>query len=122
MSKPHLKTKGENSNYNAGAGIVGNNFNIDTLIPKKEVVEKKRVLLGVNLEKELADKVKCAAIEKNYTVTEILEVAIAQMFGNTIINEKALAKYNSKYKKKNKKKNKNKKSEVDIDTENNSNE
>lgn len=79
-----------------------NNINILDLINKPKAKEEK-VMLGIKLKKEVADKVKSFSYENNMTVSEVLEDIVGKMFESVELNEDALMAYEEKYKKKSKK-------------------
>lgn len=79
-----------------------NNINVMNLINKPKQKEEK-VMLGIKLKKEVADKVKSFSFENNMTVSEVLEDIIGKMFESVELNEEALTAYEEKYKKKSKK-------------------
>lgn len=79
-----------------------NNINVMDLINKPKQKEEK-VMLGIKLKKEVADKVKSFSFENNMTVSEVLEDIIGKMFESVELNEEALTAYEEKYKKKSKK-------------------
>lgn len=79
-----------------------NNINILDLINKPKAKEEK-VMLGIKLKKEVADKVKSFSYENNMTVSEVLEDIVEKMFKDVNLNEEALKAYEEKYKKKSKK-------------------
>lgn len=79
-----------------------NNINVLDLINKPKQKEEK-VMLGIKLKKEVADKVKSFSYENNMTVSEVLEDIIGKMFESVELNEEALVAYEEKYKKKTKK-------------------
>lgn len=79
-----------------------NNINILDLINKPKAKEEK-VMLGIKLKKEVADKVKSFSYENNMTVSEVLEDIVGKMFESVELNEDALLAYEEKYKKKSKK-------------------
>lgn len=79
-----------------------NNINILDLINKPKAKEEK-VMLGIKLKKEVADKVKSFSYENNMTVSEVLEDIVGKMFSSVELNEEALMAYEEKYKKKSKK-------------------
>ena len=91
--------KKDTETVGAGVGFVNTKYGIEALVSKKEVVEKKKVLLGVNLDRELADKVKSFAFTNNHTVTEVLEIAVKNMFDHIVVNKDSLEEYNEKYRK-----------------------
>ncbi len=79
-----------------------NNINVLDLINKPKQKEEK-VMVGIKLKKEVADKVKSFSYENNMTVSEVLEDIVSKMFNEVKINEEALMAYEEKYKKKSKK-------------------
>ncbi|MDB8791361.1 hypothetical protein PN290_14035 [Romboutsia sp. 1001216sp1] len=79
-----------------------NNINVLDLINKPKQKEEK-VMLGIKLKKDVADKVKSFSYENNMTVSEVLEDIISKMFDSVELNEEALSAYEEKYKKKSKK-------------------
>ncbi|MGL5754357.1 MAG: hypothetical protein ACRCYC_03435 [Paraclostridium sp.] len=79
-----------------------NNINVLDLINKPKAKEEK-VMLGIKLKKEIADKVKSFSYENNMTVSEVLEDIVGKMFESVQLNEDALMAYEEKYKKKSKK-------------------
>ena len=79
-----------------------NNINVMDLINKPKQKEEK-VMVGIKLKKEVADKVKSFSFENNMTVSEVLEDIIGKMFESVELNEEALIAYEEKYKKKSKK-------------------
>ncbi len=79
-----------------------NNINLMDLINKPKQKEEK-VMVGIKLKKEVADKVKSFSFENNMTVSEVLEDIIGKMFESVELNEEALVAYEEKYKKKAKK-------------------
>lgn len=79
-----------------------NNINVLDLINKPKQKEEK-VMLGIKLKKDVADKVKSFSYENNMTVSEVLEDIISKMFSSVELNEEALEAYEEKYKKKSKK-------------------
>ena len=79
-----------------------NNLNIMDLINKPKPKDEK-VMVGIKLKKEIADKVKSFSFENNMTVSDVLEDIIGKMFDSVELNEEALAAYEEKYKKKTKK-------------------
>lgn len=79
-----------------------NNINVMDLINKPKQKEEK-VMVGIKLKKEVADKVKSFSFENNMTVSEVLEDIIGKMFDSVELNEEALAAYERKYSKKSKK-------------------
>lgn len=79
-----------------------NNINIMDLINKPKPKNEK-VMVGIKLKKEVADKVKSFSFENNMTVSEVLEDMIGKMFDSVELNEQALIAYEEKYKKKSKK-------------------
>lgn len=79
-----------------------NNINVLDLINKPKQKEEK-VMIGIKLKKDVADKVKSFSYENNMTVSDVLEDIISKMFDSVELNEKALAAYEEKYKKKTKK-------------------
>jgi hypothetical protein len=79
-----------------------NNINILDLINKPKQKDEK-VMLGIKLKKEIADKVKSFSYENNMTVSEVLEDIVSKMFSEVTLNEQALMAYEEKYKKKSKK-------------------
>lgn len=70
---------------------------------KKPKKKDEKTLLGINIKKEVADKVKSFAYENDMTVSEVLEDVIEKMFKDIDVNEEALKSYEEKYKKKSKK-------------------
>lgn len=78
------------------------NINVMDLINKPKQKEEK-VMVGIKLKKEVADKVKSFSFENNMTVSEVLEDIIGKMFDSIELNEEALTAYEEKYKKKSKK-------------------
>ena len=82
-----------------------NNINVMDLINKPKQKEEK-VMVGIKLKKEVADKVKSFSFENNMTVSEVLEDIISKMFDSVGLNEEALVAYEQKYSKKSKKKQK----------------
>lgn len=79
-----------------------NEINVLDLINKPKAKEEK-VMLGIKLKKEVADKVKSFSYENNMTVSEVLEDIVSKMFASVELNEEALMAYEEKYKKKSKK-------------------
>jgi hypothetical protein len=79
-----------------------NEINVLDLINKPKAKEEK-VMLGIKLKKEVADKVKSFSYENNMTVSEVLEDIVGKMFASVELNEEALKAYEEKYKKKSKK-------------------
>jgi hypothetical protein len=79
-----------------------NSINVLDLINKPKQKEEK-VMLGIKLKKEIADKVKSFSYENNMTVSEVLEDIVSKMFSEVTLNEQALMAYEEKYKKKSKK-------------------
>ncbi|RDY22653.1 hypothetical protein CHF27_012325 [Romboutsia maritimum] len=79
-----------------------NNINVLDLIntPKKK---EEKVMIGIKLKKDIADKVKSFSYENNMTVSEVLEDIVCKMFNEVELNEDALRDYEEKYKKKSKK-------------------
>lgn len=73
------------------------------LISKPKQKEEK-VMVGIKLKKEVADKVKSFSFENNMTVSEVLEDIISKMFESVELNEEALTSYEQKYSKKSKRK------------------
>lgn len=78
------------------------NINVLDLINKPKPKEEK-VMVGIKLKKDIADKVKSFSYENNMTVSEVLEDIVGKMFNEVVINEDALQAYEEKYKKKSKK-------------------
>lgn len=79
-----------------------NSINVMDLINKPKPKDEK-VMVGIKLKKEIADKVKSFSFENNMTVSDVLEDIIGKMFDSVELNEDALAAYEEKYKKKAKK-------------------
>lgn len=79
-----------------------NNINVLDLINKPKKKEEK-VMIGIKLKKEVADKVKSFSYENNMNVSEVLEDIVSKMFSEVTLNEEALNAYEEKYKKKSKK-------------------
>ncbi|MGL5749358.1 MAG: hypothetical protein ACRCXT_02435 [Paraclostridium sp.] len=79
-----------------------NNINVLDLINKPKAKEEK-VMVGIKLKKDVADKVKSFSYENNMTVSEVLEDIVSKMFNEVVLNEEALMAYEEKYKKKSKK-------------------
>ena len=79
-----------------------NEINVLDLINKPKAKEEK-VMLGIKLKKEVADKVKSFSYENNMTVSEVLEDIVSKMFASVELNEEALMAYEEMYKKKSKK-------------------
>lgn len=71
---------------------------------KKPKKKDEKTLLGINIKKEVADKVKSFAYENDMTVSEVMEDVIEKMFKDIDVNEEALKSYEEKYKKKSTKK------------------
>ncbi|MEG2618936.1 MAG: hypothetical protein RR984_04245 [Bacilli bacterium] len=78
------------------------NINVLDLINKPKEKEE-RVMIGIKLKKDVADKVKSFSYENNMTVSEVLEDIVSKMFSEVVLNEEALMAYEEKYKKKSKK-------------------
>lgn len=78
------------------------NINVLDLINKPKEKEEK-VMIGIKLKKDVADKVKSFSYENNMTVSEVLEDIVSKMFSEVVLNEEALMAYEEKYKKKSKK-------------------
>ncbi|GAA0715679.1 hypothetical protein GCM10008904_32760 [Paraclostridium ghonii] len=77
-------------------------INVFDLINKPKLKEEK-VMIGIKLKKEVADKVKSFSYENNMTVSQVLEDIVCKMFDSVNLNEDALIAYEEKYKKKSKK-------------------
>lgn len=60
-------------------------------------------MIGIKLNKSIADKVKSFAYENNTNVSELLEDITTKMFNEVTVNEDALRASEEKYKKKSKK-------------------
>ncbi len=77
-------------------------INVFDLINKPKLKEEK-VMIGIKLKKEIADKVKSFSYENNMTVSQVLEDIVCKMFDSVELNVDALTAYEEKYKKKSKK-------------------
>lgn len=78
------------------------NLNVLDLINKPKPKEEK-TMIGINLKKDIADKVKSFSYQNNMTVSEVLEDVIGKVFASIELNNEALIAYEEKYKKKSKK-------------------
>ena len=92
MSKVRIKEKQEN----AGKQMMGQSVHsIDNIVSDGEAkVKKERVLIGVKMDKHLADRIKSRAMEKNRPVSVLLELALEELFKDVVVNEELLEEYN----------------------------
>lgn len=115
MENPMINKKNSLLNIKEQTQTVANEFvnnsNVNNLSSLSifDIVEKKqpkdeKVLMAINVKKEISDKVKSFAFENNMTVSELLEEVIVKMFDKVEVNEEALKSYEEKYKKKSTKK------------------
>ncbi len=115
MQNPMINKKSSLLNIKEQTKTVANEFvsssNVSDLASVSifDIVEKKqpkdeKVLMAINIKKEISDKVKSFAFENNMTVSELLEEVIVKMFDKVEVNYDALRSYEEKYKKKSTKK------------------
>lgn len=64
--------------------------------------DDKKSMIGIRLNKDVANKVKSFSYEQGITVSKVLESIISDLFSDVEINEHALKCYEEKYKKKSK--------------------